>query len=69
MVFHVSQSSNRPVVVQHDAVGGLVVAETDVVVELSQFFTQDHQLVLSCAESRLVLTGCQQGRLQVQLQA
>lgn len=38
-------------------------------VELSQFFTQDHQLVLSCIQSCLALTGCQQSRLQVRLQA
>lgn len=69
MLFRVSQSLNRPVVVQHDTVGGLVVAEADVVIELSQFFTQDHQLVLSCNESCLVLTGCQQSSLQVRLHA
>lgn len=49
--------TDRPVVVQHDTVGRLVVAEADVVVELSQLFTQDHQLVLSSAESLLVLLG------------
>lgn len=38
-------------------------------VELSQFFTQDHQLVLSCTESCLVLTGRRQSCLQVRLQA
>lgn len=69
MLFHVSQSLNRPVVIQHDAIGGLIVAEADMVIELSQFLTQNHQLVLSCTESRLVLAGHQQSRLQVRLQA
>ena len=43
-----NKTAVRPVVVQHDTVGRLIVAQTDMVVQLGKLLTQCHQLILSC---------------------
>lgn len=47
-----------PEVVQRDAVGRLIVAQADVVVQLSELLAQGDQLILGCVQRRLGLTGC-----------
>lgn len=48
----------RPVVVQHDTVWRLIIAQADVVIQLGQLLTQRHQLILSCSQRPLALIGC-----------
>lgn len=47
-----------PEVVQRDAVGRLIVAQADVVVQLSELLAQGDQLILGCVQRCLGLTGC-----------
>ena len=57
------------VVVQHHAIGCLVVAHADVVVELSKFLAEGYQLVLRRVQHPLTLRGRARGRSQLGLQA